>query len=492
MTNRNLLLGIDVGTTSVKGALYTAEGEEIFSRRVPYPTLNPGRPGWVEQDPSEWISAIRQICTEARHHSPNDHIRSLGLTSQANTHLFLDGDGRPLMNAITWQDQRCAEAASRLDGQIPPDLRKRCWGTDFRPDPSFLMSRARWLSDTHPHLWERCRWILLPKDYCLMLMTGAIASDPISSVSLTDSHGDYLTEAFDLIDGLAERLPPLFPVTAPLGDVSPDFLPPGCTASMAPMDAWAALYGSGVSEIGDAFQIAGTSEVMGIVSERRHGGQGVISFPPLSGWVLHAGPTQMGGEAAPWFKNFANLESIEDLFDLAASVGRGQNPLLFLPHVMGERAPLWDPQAKGAFVGLNPGHSYGHLALALLEGVGFAARLLLTELEAAAGLSPQKIRLSGGGARSDLWCQIKADILDRPLDRLRNLDTGTFGAALIGGVGAGLIPSLDEAGRHLVQVERRFEPDAGYREFYGELFGIFQECYESLREVNRRLDGLIA
>ena len=483
MTNEELLLGIDVGTTSVKGALYTLDGTCVYVKSLPYPTQRP-RAGWVEQDPAEWMHCIRTICTEACQVARQGKIVALGVTSQVNTHVFVDENGNALRPAIIWQDQRCASAAAKLDLAIPDDLRAACWGSDFKPDPSFLMSRAQWLVDEEPALWQRTRWILAPKDYCLLQLTGEVAADPISSVRMTDAKGDYLSAAFGLIDGLAERLPPLRPIETVVGTVKSEFLPGGCPAVVGIMDAWAALYGSGVVAHGDAYQVAGTSEVLGVVSNDCHSANGIISFPPLTGWYLHAGPTQLGGAAATWFAEFMEFSTIDEVFTRAEAAMARHNPLIFLPHLMGERAPLWNPQAKGAFVGMTGDHTIDDLARATLEGVGHASRLLLEQLERAAGFPVAALKLSGGGARSDLWCQIKADVMNRPLHRLANIDTGPFGAALIAGVGTGIYADFATAGGEAVKVEREFVPNATMQAYYDTLFALYQESYQALVAVN--------
>lgn len=483
MTNQDLLLGIDVGTTSVKGALYTLDGNCVFLKSLAYPTLRP-RAGWVEQAPAAWMDAIRAICAEAQVAAGGGKIVALGLTSQVNTHLFVDGEGNALLPAITWQDQRCAAAAEKLDRAIPDDLRAACWGSDFKPDASFLMSRAQWLVDEHPDLWQRTRWILAPKDYCLLQLTGAVAADAISSVRMTDEQGNYVSAAFGLIDGLAERLPALQPIETIIGHVKAEFLADTPPAVVGIMDAWAALYGSGLAQHGDAYQVSGTSEVLGIISSENHGAPGVITFPPLTGWYMHAGPTQLGGAAATWFAEFIGLAHIEEVFTRAEQAMAQDRPLIFLPHLMGERAPLWDSNAKGAFLGMTGTHTVNDLARATLEGVGHASRLLLERLEQVAGFPVAALKLSGGGARSDLWCQIKADIMNRPLHRLANIDTGPFGAALIAGVGTGIYTDYATAGGEAVKVEQEFVPNAAKRDYYDALFGLYQESYQALVGVN--------
>ena len=172
----------------------------------------------------------------------------------------------------------------------------------------------------------------------------------------------------------------------------------------------------------------------------------------------------------------------------AAKADRAKSRVLFLPHLEGERAPLWDPHSRGAFVGMSAGTGFAELAAAVLEGVGFSARLLFEAASQAAGRSYNFLYLGGGGARSDLWCQIRADILGVELRRNAVLDSGTLGAAVIAGVGVGLFPSLPAATREMLRIERSFVPNSTLAANYNDLFSLYQETYQALSPVHHRLN----
>lgn len=485
------LLGFDLGTTSLKGALYDPAGRCLASESTAYPTIYGDQVGVVEQDPEVWMGALYAVCGKLFQAFEPRRVRALGIVSQVNTHVFVDGRLKPLMNAISWQDQRCERAAQALNGKINPQLRDKAWGKEFTPDASFLMSRAQWLSEHHPQLWEKTRYILSPKDYCLARLTQRVASDSISSIGLVDDNGRYHEDALALIEGLGDRLPPLLPITEILGTVDNPSVPLSCQAVVSTMDAWGSVFGSGVVEHGDAFQVAGTSEILGILSNDRNVTPGVVTFPPQNQRYLHSGPTQLGGEAAQWFSRFIGVE-LAQVFRLAAQASAGnRNALLFLPHLMGERAPYWDAEAKGAFIGLNATHGIGDMALAVLEGVALAGTVLLEQLERAAGIDVSRIRLSGGAARSDLWSQIKSNTANTPYARLENIDSGTFGAAILAGVAAGVYDNVEQAAETAIAVEREFLPDPGTRNYYDELSELYQLSYRNLIPVNRRISALL-
>jgi xylulokinase len=235
-------------------------------------------------------------------------------------------------------------------------------------------------------------------------------------------------------------------------------------------------------------EVAGTSEILGVLSRTRQPTDGVVSFLAVDGLHLHAGPTQAGGAALAWFASTVG-RSIGDVLELAAGAPAGANGLLFLPHLLGERAPLWDSDVRGAFIGLGSDHSLAHLSRAVLEGVAYSARHLLEELEKAGGVETQTLHASGGGSQSDLWCQIKADVLDRTIDRVRVRHSGCLGAALMAASGAGLVPSVREAAQAAVHVERSFEPDTE-RALYDELYRVYRDIYLALKPTHAVLAGL--
>ena len=191
----------------------------------------------------------------------------------------------------------------------------------------------------------------------------------------------------------------------------------GATVVTGTMDAWGSVYGSGVIEHGDAMEVAGTSEILALLSRERRAAAGVVSFVEVDGLHLHAGPTQAGGAALAWFAGLAGL-SMGEVVERAGRSPAGAGGLIFMPHLLGERAPIWDADMRGAFIGLSSEHTLDDLCRAVLEGVAYSARHLLESLEQAGGIATSELRASGGGSQSDLWCQIKADVLDRTIARL--------------------------------------------------------------------------
>jgi xylulokinase len=473
-----MLIGIDVGTTAVKAALFDPHGNTIktFSQR--YSTQRPAL-GHVEQNPDDWMQLVLASLTELS----GANVKAIGLCSQVNTHVFVDDAGQALLPAFTWQDGRCAEEAAKLDAQITEVEKLSWWGAPLPIDASHVLARMAYVARRHPDIWRKTRWVMAPKDYCLYHLTGEVVTDPMTAFGIVDSHLVLVTRLLDLVSGAAERLPPLASFTKIIGKIQSGKPFAGVPMVTGAMDAWSGLLGAGVSEEGQGLYLSGTSEILGIVSSRKAPVPGVIAFPKCEGIVLHAGPTQSGGASIEWLSRLLGKTPAE-LSQLAANADTTKPLPIFLPHLEGERAPLWDINARASLSGVNSSMGAAEIARAVFEGVGYSVRLLIESLEASACVRPAAFNHSGGGAASDIWCQIRADILGRPIRRMRVRDAGVLGAALMAGTGVGVFGSLGEAAKSFVLVDRVFEPDAKEQARHERGFEKYQMLYRQLMPWN--------
>lgn len=477
-----LLVGIDVGTTSVKATLFDAGGTALRTFADPYPMMRPA-PGLAEQDPADWTGRVSAALAHLSDGLPDGVVAAVGLTSQVNTHVFVGMDGAPLLPAITWQDGRAGAEASELDALISTEERIGWWGAPLPIDASHPLARALWLKRHHPDLWGRTRWMMAPKDYCLFKLTGEPTADPMTAFGVIDQSLAYVPRLLDLVPGVADRLPPLRSFTQAAGRIRPGLPLAGAPMVTGAMDAWAGLIGTGVLRNGECMYLSGTSEIVGLVSSVRHPAAGVIAFPTCEGITMHAGPTQAGGASLAWLSNLTGRAPSE-LSALVATSDPHRPAPLFLPHLQGERAPIWDIGARGAFIGLDGSMGPAELTRAVFEGVASSVRWLLEALEASAGRAATGFSMAGGGAASDPWCQIRADMLGRPIRRLKTLDAGVLGAAILAGVGAGCFPSIDVAASRLIVTDRLFEPDPSQRERMDFLYGEYRALYAALKPFN--------
>ncbi|KQN74932.1 MULTISPECIES: FGGY-family carbohydrate kinase [unclassified Devosia] len=478
------LIGIDIGTTATKATLIDALGQQLASFEHPHSTFRTS-PGMAEQRPEDWLRGVFGALGHFAEMVEPSRLIGIGLTSQVNSHVFVDARGETLRPGITWQDTRAADDAAQLDRQVSIEQKNAWFGGPVPIDASHALSRMAFVARTEPQNWDATRHVLLPKDFIALKLTGEVASDAVAAVGLVDTAGRYVDALLALVDSAAAKLPPLYPFHHQVGRMDAGLPFAGTPVMVGAMDAWAGMFGCGVVANGDAMYQSGTSEIPGIVSDTVIPTAGVILFPPYEGIRMHAAPTQSGGASMTWLATLLG-RSPADLIERASTETLTETTPIFLPHLAGERAPIWDASSRGVFARLDTNSGPEQLTLAVMEGVAHSVRWAFQALEGSAGISPERIRISGGGARSDIWCQIRADVLGKTLTRTSIPAAAALGAAIIAGVGSGAFPSLPDAVRRLVQFERSFEPDPKRVNFYTDRFEHYRALYQDLRAFNQR------
>lgn len=475
-----LTIGIDVGTTSVKAGLMDQSGQTLayFSKSYPTKRFDGVR---VEQNPDDWVGAIEAAF--AKFANKISGVAAIGLCSQVNTHVFVDSSGNPLEPAIVWQDGRAQDEAAELDSKVSEAQRIAWWGAPMPIDASHALSRMLWVARHRPDIWERTAWVMLPKDYCIFKLTGQVATDALSNVGLVDQHLRYIPEVLQLVPGAAEKLAPIHSITSILGTVIAGDAK-GVPVANCTMDGWTGLLGCGNSAAGTTSYLSGTSEILGINARTVTPTPGVIVFPECEGIRLHAGPTQAGGAAKLWFGKLMG-QTPQEMAASAASSDFTRPAPIFLPHLQGERAPIWNAQARGLFLGLDQETSSADLARSVYEGVAFSVRLLLASLEQSSNTRNETITVGGGGFQSGIWNQIRANILGRELKRIAVKDPGILGAAGIAACAVGLYPSLTDAFAQISVFDATYEPDASLKESYDALYNIYVDAIEANETLNR-------
>lgn len=475
------LIGIDVGTSAVKAILIDTDGKPLADYARPLAMSRPSA-GHAEQNPADWMDGVLAALTAFAAGHDLSGLAGIGITSQVNTHVFTGADGAALLPAITWQDTRCAADAATLAAHIDAEQQRAWFGTPVPIDASHALSRLAYVARVHPDVYARTRYVLLPKDYCVMRLTGSVFSDAISAVRLARGQG-YVPELLDLVPRAHELLPGLRDfdyVAGRVGDGMPCAKTPVIVGAM---DAWAGMFGSGVLRDADAMYQSGTSEILGIISATVHPTPGVVVFPRYDDIVLHAAPTQSGGACLQWVSRLLGV-STGRLSALAADTEPGRSIPLFLPHLEGERAPIWDAGSRGAFAGLDSQVGGAETARSVMEGVAFSARWAFQALQQSSNLLLAQANISGGGSRSDIWCQIRADALGFALKRTAVPDAAVLGAALLAGVGTEVVGCMTDAVRQFVKFDRTFEPQICHRDYYDEKFARFQSLYRALRPIS--------
>jgi xylulokinase len=488
VSGADAVLGVDIGTTAVKAAVVSADGEVLGSASVEHPTSYP-RPGWVEQDPEDWwraaCGAVRGVLEQAGRREP----AAVCVSAQAPTLLPLDGHGRPLRPALIWMDRRAEAECAALRETLGEKLVQRVTGN--RIDPYFVAPKLRWLRDNEPETFSRARVYVQATGFLVHRLTGELTLDRehASLLSLRDLGGETWSEPICEAVGVS---PDLFPrlvdgdeiagrVTAAAAKATG--LPEGTPVTGGTVDGAAAALEAGVLDEGQAAEMTGTSTVLILPSDRPRSEPAFVAMRHAARgrWLLLGAMVASGGSLR-WLRDLLGEVS----FDALTAEAETEEPaLVFLPYMMGERSPIWDSDARGVFLGLTLASDRGALVRAVLEGAAFALRHNV-EVAAAAGVAVGELRSVGGGARSRLWSQIKADVVGVPVLLPETSIGAPFGDAALACVAAGLHADVGALVR-TVRIRERFEPRADVAERYAALYAVYRGTYEALREEFRRL-----
>jgi xylulokinase len=450
------VLGLDIGTTEAKAALVGLDGRLLGLGRAAYP-MDTGPGGQAEQDPRRWRAAL----AEAVRAIDGGHAEVLAIccVAQGPTLVAVDAAGEPMRPAITWQHRRAG-------------------GTGFG-----LLPKMAWLAREEPEAAARAAWLLPAWDAMGLWLSGEATS------SLQDHEAVPSEAELSGVGVRASQVPTGRPFGSPLGALTAAAadvlgLRTGIPVIAGVNDGAASMLGAGLRNAGDAVDTGGTSGGIAIYADHR------ITLPvaglyqapaPLPGRWAVGGAMAALGASVDWLRSavLADLWSADELF-----VPAGAEGLVFLPYLAGERAPIFDEEARGAFVGLTLAHGRAHLFRAVLEGAAFAMRHVAEPL-AVAGAPASELRLAGRPSPGDLWARIKADVLGVPAIIPAVGETAVLGAAIIAAAGVGAMPSLEAGVASMAAIARRLEPDPATRAAYDEAFGVYRSLYPALRPLQR-------
>ncbi len=493
------VLGIDVSTTGAKALLVDEKGNVAADATTEYPLSTP-RPLWSEQDPADWWdgvqASIRRALADAG--ASGQEIVGVGLTGQMHGLVLLDQQGQVLRPAILWNDQRTAAECEWITQRV--GLQQLLAWTGNLALTGFTAPKIVWVREHEPEVYARVAQILLPKDFIRYKLTGAYATDMAGAAGTllldvkTRTWSEGMLKALDIPAGW---LPPCHEGPQVTGTVSAE------AAAATGLRAGTPVVGGGGDQ---AAQAVGVGAVRPGEMALTLGTSGVIFAPTAEPAIepqgrLHAfchavpgrwhfmGVMLSAGGALRWHRDtLAAGQSYGEMDRSATEVPLGCEGLVFLPYLTGERTPYPDPNARGAFVGLTVRHGLPHLTRAVLEGVAFGLRDSLELLREVSGEISQ-VRASGGGARSALWRQILADVLDCELVTVNVTEGAAYGAALLAGVGAGIWPDVDSACDSVVRITAQTRPDAARVARYEELYQVYHGLYGALKPSFDALTG---
>jgi len=477
------LVALDLGTSAVKAGLLGLDGRLRGFARVPYALLLDGAPGRAEQEPDEWWSALVRAVglarAEAAAAGPLEAL-ALCVVGQGPTLVATGPDGRALAPAVTWLDRRAAAETAAASAAIG----RQGWVVG-------LLGRARLLAALRPEAVASAAWLLAAWDHVALRLTG------VAAASLQEP-GEAITPDEARAAGLDGRIAPpavrsggvvgglLAGPAAELG------LPAGLPVAAGANDAIATFLGAGLTRPGQAIDTGGTSGGFGLYVSGRAAAPPLWTGPaPLPGLHYVGGAMAGTGKALDWLVADAlgGAASLPDLLAEAASVPPGAGGLLFLPYLAGERWPLHDPTARGAFVGLTLRHGRANLVRAVLEAAAFALRHVASPA-VAAGLPFEELRVTGRTAASRAWNQLKADVVGVEVAVPRVAEASVAGAAILAAIAAGVVGSAREGIEALVGVAERLSPDPAARPVYDALAPQYEDLHARLAPANAVLGAL--
>lgn len=501
------VIGIDFGTGGVRAIAVDLQGHIHAQTTKSYPLLTP-QPGWTEQNPSDWIEAgiaaladvTQQLKTQGREQSEEQHgnhrVIALGLSGQMHGMVPLDADGNVIRPAILWNDQRTGKAVTEIEAIVPRhELIQR---TGNPAITGFQLPKLVWLRTEEPHAYAQVRHILLPKDYVGYVLTGEPVTEPsdasgVGCLNLANRQWDV-----DILNALNIRpdvFPQVIPSTAIGGRLKPDLaaqvgLPAGLPVIAGGGDNAAAAIGLGIasSNLNRGSLSIGTSGVIFAPCDRPiPDPEGRVHlFCHADGGYHFLGVTLAAGGSLRWYRDtLASNIPFSDLMDMAASSPPGARNILFLPHLAGERSPHLDPETRGAWVNLSLAHTQADLTRAVLEGVAFSLRETLDVINEIT--SVEQLLATGGGARSPVWLQILADVLQTELIAPKAEEGAAYGAAILAMVGVGAYPDLDAVLKLLAQddnISNTSNPvKPQVNPVYDAAFERYKLLYEALKAV---------
>lgn len=490
------VLGVDLGTSAVKVLLVNRDGQVVAEVSKEYP-LYQEKSGYSEQEPEDWVNgtvaAVKEITDKVQN---PETIEGLSFSGQMHGLVLLDESRTPLRRAILWNDTRTTEQCREIESAVGIETLHNI--TKNPALEGFTLPKLMWVKQHEPELFSKAAAFVLPKDYVRYRLTGELHmeySDAAGTLLLNVAEKEWSREMCHKTGIPFELCPPLVAPHAQTGTVASDVaaesgLATGVKVFAGGADNACGAIGSGILEDGVTLSSTGTSGV--ILSYEQDGDK---DFAGKVHYFNHGeesafytmGVTLAAGYSLTWFKEtFAPDVSFEELLEKAAESPAGAKGLLFTPYIVGERTPHADADIRGSFIGAHSGHTIGDFTRAVIEGITFSLNETV-EVFRNNGKKIDKVISIGGGAKSELWLQLQADIFNAEVVKLKSEQGPGMGAAMLAAFGLGWFPSLKACAGQFVEESAYFKPDREKAETYKELFKLYQTVYHQTKELSEGL-----
>ena len=487
----NFLLGIDVGTSACKVALFRKSGEVVAQSNQPYKIYYPNL-GWVEQDPDEWWEAIcigiKDVIAKARINS--NEIAGIGIDGQSWSAIPVDKDGNCLSRTPIWMDTRARDICDRVKEEVGFDRIFSVAGNDFLP--SYSTPKMLWFKQERPDVYNRTYKFLQSNSYIALKLTGVMSQEYSQGYGIHFFNNQTLTYDEKLAKELGlsvDKVPELYASHDVVGKVTKKAadktgLAEGIPVVAGGLDAACGTLGAGVILTGQTQEQGGQAGGMSICVDRALAHPKLILSPHVvpNIWLLQGG-TVGGGGVLRWFKQeFGENQSFDELTKIAEDIPAGADGVTFLPYMSGERSPIWNPDAKGVFYGLSFDKTKGHMVRAALEGVAYSLEHNLRTAKEV-GVEVGELIAMGGASNSILWTQIKADVTGKTI-KVPTSDTATtLGAVILAGVGVGMYDSFESAVKETIVITRVQTPNEENHERYQKSIELYLDLSKALTDI---------
>ena len=489
---RDLALGIDVGTTAVKGLLIDSEGNVIAQTKRPSKLLSP-KPGFAEEDPSLWWQGVLEILREFSEHSKR--IAAVGISGMVPTLIPVDEKGNALRNSIQQNDSRAVEEIEHFKKLIDEEDYFRRTGNTINQQvifPKFL-----WLKKHEPEVLEKTRWIMGSYNYITFKLTKVptLEKNWALESGMWKLEGGWDEEILE-VAGIDERLlPKVYDPWEFVGEISEEVseetgFESGIPVIAGSADHIASALASGMNREGDLLlKFGGAGDILYVTKELKLSKRLFIDYHDVPGMYVLNGCMASSGSIVEWFKEeFAKSESFEELTKMAKDLPPGSEGLIILPYFIGEKTPIFDPKARGVVFGLSLHHGKGHIFRAILEAVAYGFRHHVEVLKEE-GHEIKRVFMSNGGARSELWRGIVADVVGYDAVYVKDHPGSALGVAFIAAKSAGLFEDWSDVEKLLKEkIEVRHDPEK--HEIYSRYYSLYREIYEKLKESFEKLHGI--
>ena len=503
---KQLLIGVDIGTSGTKTVIFDTEGNALQSALVEYGMSQP-KNGWAEQDPEDWWKATYTSISAAMEKLGADRsaVAGIGLSGQMHGLVLLDACDRVIRPSIIWCDQRTGEECRIINSDLGQTIISE---TANEALTGFTAAKLKWVQRHEPENWAKTAKIMLPKDYVRYRLTGEFATEVSDGSGMqlmnvpSRSWSKVMLDYFSIKDGMLGHMYESCEATGKLTAEAAALcgLEPGVVVAGGAGDQAASAIGNGIVKSGVASITLGTSGVVFVQSDDVHidpAGRVNTFCHAVPGCWHVMGCTQGAGLSFKWLRDTILPELAASLAaegkivnkaldEIAAEVPAGSRGLIFMPYLMGERSPHPDPDARGVFFGLSSMHTRAEMIRATLEGVAYSLYDNGCAVESM-GIPMSDICISGGGANSRLWTQIIADTYGRPVSKTNSAESGALGVAILAGCAAGIYSSVPQACADIVRRTSVTEPDADKTPVYRRYYDLYVGLYESLKDRFKEL-----